>query len=82
MIERTLNGYFVMWNAILMGLAEGMDTFDLGGIDEDSNPDVTRFKRRSGGEEILAPGPFQAQPKGPAAHLILGGEEFRKWVRG
>ncbi|KNX39865.1 FemAB family protein [Roseovarius tolerans] len=79
---RRLNaGYFVIWNAILIGLAEGMETFDLGGIDEESNPDVTRFKRRTGGEEILAPGPFQAQPAGPVPHLVLRAEAFRKWMR-
>lgn len=79
---RRLNaGYFVMWKAILIGLAEGMEIFDLGGIDEESNPDVTRFKRRTGGTEILAPGPFQTQPAGPVPHLILMAEALRKRVR-
>jgi len=79
---RRLNaGYFVMWNAILIGLAEGMDSFDLGGINEERNPDVTRFKRRTGGAEMLAPGPFQVQPAGPVPRLILMAEVLRKWSR-
>lgn len=78
---RRLNaGYFVMWNAILIGLTEGMDTFDLGGINEEINPDVTRFKRRTGGKEILAPGPFQARLTGPASRLILMAESLKKWL--
>ena len=79
---RRLNaGYFVMWNAILVGLAEGMETFDLGGIDEESNPDVARFKRRTGGAEIVAPGPFQTQSAGPVPHLILMAEALRNRVK-
>jgi len=80
---RRLNaGYFVMWNAILIGLAEGMDMFDLGGIDELGNPDVTRFKRRTGGAEESAAGPFQAVPPGPMPRLIMMAEALRKRLKG
>ena len=43
---------------------------DLGGIDPDANPDVTRFKRRTGGLELAAPGPFEARPARMLSGLI------------
>lgn len=79
---RRLNaGYFVMWHAILIGCSEGAATLDLGGVDEESNPDVARFKRRTGGVEVSAGGPFQAMPDGPIPRLILAAEGIRKRMR-
>lgn len=78
---RRLNaGYALMWQAILMGQAQGLSFFDLGGIDEETNPDVTRYKRRTGGREITAAGPFEARPSGPLPVLILAAETVRKRI--
>lgn len=63
-------GYFLMWHAILRGRAAGVRRLDLGGIDEEANPTVTRFKLRTGGQDITAPGPWEARPPGAATLLI------------
>lgn len=72
---RTLNaGHFLMWQSMLWARSRGLRWFDLGGIDEAANPSVARFKLRTGGTEIVAPGPYEALPKGVSAKLILGAE--------
>ncbi|PWE32894.1 hypothetical protein DDZ14_07315 [Maritimibacter sp. 55A14] len=68
---RKLNaGHFLMWQAMLHARARGMHCLDLGGIDAEANPTVTRFKRRTGGAEVTAPGPYEARPTGPGAALV------------
>lgn len=69
---RQLNaGYFLMWEAILACKRKGVRWLDLGGIDPTSNPEVTRFKLRTGGTDVVAPGPFEYRPRGLSAGLIL-----------
>ncbi len=68
---RKLNaGHYLMWHAMLHCREHGIRCFDLGGIDQDVNPSVTRFKLRTGGTDTTAAGPFEAWPKGPMASLI------------
>ncbi len=68
---RRLNaGHYLMWQAMLYCRDRGSTCFDLGGIDQDANPSVTRFKLRTGGTETTAAGPYEAWPNGPAAGLI------------
>lgn len=68
---RRLNaGHYLMWHAMLHCQEHGIRCFDLGGIDQDANPSVTRFKLRTGGTDTTAAGPFEAWPKGPMASLI------------
>ncbi|WP_209509858.1 MULTISPECIES: GNAT family N-acetyltransferase [unclassified Ruegeria] len=72
---RRLNaGHYLMWQAILHCKAHGLRWFDLGGIDVDSNPSVTRFKLRTGGSEVIAPGPYEFQPSGLTTSLIRTAE--------
>lgn len=68
---RRLNaGHYLMWQSILRCRALGMETFDLGGIDPDANPSVTRFKQRTGGAETAAAGPYEFRPNGFYPALI------------
>ncbi|MWD29583.1 peptidoglycan bridge formation glycyltransferase FemA/FemB family protein [Aquicoccus sp. SCR17] len=74
---RSVNaGYFLIWNGILESRSKGSSWFDLGGIDEANNPDVTRFKRRTGGQEVSAPGPFESRPSGLGQRAIRFSEEL------
>lgn len=72
---RRLNaGHYLMWQAILHSRKQGMKCFDLGGIDPETNPSVTRFKLRTGGAEIAAPGPYEFRPAGLSSALIGAAE--------
>lgn len=72
---RRLNaGHYLMWQAILHCKAQGLRWFDLGGIDADTNPSVTRFKLRTGGAEVTAPGPYELRPAGLTTSLIRTAE--------
>jgi len=63
-------GYFLTWEAYRLAAARGSLCYDLGGIDAGANPSVTEFKRRAGGAEVRAAGPYEAQPAGPGGALI------------
>jgi lipid II:glycine glycyltransferase (peptidoglycan interpeptide bridge formation enzyme) len=52
-------GYRLMWSTMLAFRARGARWYDLGGIDRATNPAGHQFKTRTGGSEILAPGPFE-----------------------
>ena len=68
---RRLNaGHYLMWQSILRCRALGVKTLDLGGIDPDANPSVTRFKQRTGGAGTAAAGPFEFRPAGFTSALI------------
>lgn len=80
---RRLNaGYFLMWHAMLRSQAAGMRRLDLGGIDEENNPTVTRFKRRTGGQDITAPGPWESRPPGLPARVIDLAEALHRKLKG
>lgn len=68
-------GYHLMWQSIMRAKEHGCSFFDLGGIDMDANPGVTHFKKRVGGLEVTAPGPFVALPGsafGPMLDTLVG----------
>ncbi len=76
---RKLNaGHLLMWHAILWAAEQGCDWFDLGGISTKDNPDVARFKLRTGGEEIAALGPYEARAQGLIPSSILVAEQIHK----
>lgn len=79
---RKLNaGYFLTWQGYLMAKAWGAHVYDLGGIDPEDNPTVTRFKRRAGGTEVSAL-PWQAHPTGLAGQAVLKLEALRARLKG
>lgn len=69
-------GYFLTWAGIALARKRGHDCYDLGGIDNQANPDVARFKDRMNGRAIYAE-PFEARPSGPIAPLIGALESLR-----
>jgi hypothetical protein len=73
-------GYFLTWEGYRLARAMGAKTYDLGGIDPDANPTVTRFKQRAGGQEA-AQIPWEARPAGPVPHVILMAETLRKRLK-
>ncbi|UWQ16058.1 GNAT family N-acetyltransferase (plasmid) [Aliiroseovarius sp. M344] len=80
---RQLNaGYFLMWQAVLACKRKGVRWLDLGGIDPTSNPEVTRFKLRTGGVDVVAPGPFEYRPGGLSTGLILLAEHAYSKLKG
>ena len=82
-IGRKLNaGHLLMWQAILHAAKQGCEWLDLGGISETDNPSVARFKRRTGGDEVTASGPYEARAEGMASASILMAEQLVKWYRG
>ncbi len=72
---RRLNaGHYLMWQAILRCRELDLKCFDLGGIDPDTNPSVTRFKQRTGGTDITAAGPYEFRPASLASTLVGAAE--------
>jgi lipid II:glycine glycyltransferase (peptidoglycan interpeptide bridge formation enzyme) len=55
-------GYLLNWQSLMLAMEQGLSWYDLGGIDPDANPGVYRFKKRMGGEEFSALGPYEAYP--------------------
>jgi lipid II:glycine glycyltransferase (peptidoglycan interpeptide bridge formation enzyme) len=72
--------YLLQWDAMLAAKERGMHWYDLGGIDPEANPGVYHFKQGMGGEERVAPGPFEAAPRGVAGAAALGAERLYRAV--
>ena len=56
--------YLAWWNAITLSNRLGMKMYDVGGIDFEKNPTVSRFKAGIGANEILYIGAFEACTNG------------------
>ncbi len=80
--RRTRAGYLLTWEALRAARDRGARWYDLGGIDPEGNPGVTRFKRRMGGADVIAPGPFEARPPGPLPRVVEGLEALRTRMKG
>lgn len=50
---------FLLWNAVIEMKRMGLSWFDLGGIDDDETPHISRFKRGMGGKEYCLVGEMQ-----------------------
>jgi len=74
-------GYFLTWAAICHAAALGQTWYDMGGIDAETNPEVTRFKERMNGVALFAE-PCEARPSGVRGRLVLGAEALRARLRG
>lgn len=79
---RRLNaGHYMMWQAMLFCRDRGLKWFDLGGIDQDANPSVTRFKLRTGGVDTMAAGPFETRQSGLGTGLINLAETLHRKLK-
>jgi hypothetical protein len=69
-------GYFLQWEGMKLARERGSDWYDMGGIDAETNPEVTRFKERMGGQPIFAEA-FEARPAGVFPIMVGGLESLR-----
>lgn len=56
--RRLMAPYFLHWQTIYYLKKLGFKSYDLGGIDEQRWPGLTRFKKGFGGQEVVYPGGF------------------------
>jgi len=60
--------YALQWAVLKEAKLLGFTWYDLGGINPDANPGVTRFKRGMAGVEVEAAGQFDFSPAGGGGH--------------
>lgn len=78
--------YLLQWHTLQEARARSCRAYDLGGIDPEENPGVYTFKKRMGGVDLTAAGPFETAPGGPGGQITLGAERLyrlaqRLWRR-
>ncbi len=76
-----LASYLLQWVAINYCKASGNSFYDLGGIDQQHNPDVYRFKRRLNGRQVSEVGPYELAPGLLRKHAIQLAERARTALR-
>ena len=75
--SRTLHAHnFLDWRSILYYQELGYRWFDLGGIDPENLPGITKFKRGTGGQEYTLSGAFEARPSGAGTGRISGEDDL------
>lgn len=57
-------GYWMNWQAMKLAHSRGYKWYDMGGIDPESNPGGYRFKKRMGGQDLTAAGPYELRHEG------------------
>jgi len=62
--------YLLQWAAIEHAKSTGNLFYDLGGIDQETNPDVYRFKKRLNGRRVLEIGPYEIAPSQLTKHAL------------
>jgi Acetyltransferase (GNAT) domain len=72
--RRTNAAYLLQWNVIEAAARQGCRWYDLGGVDQEGNPGVYRFKQRMGGTELCAPGPYELAPGRMRAAAVRAAE--------
>lgn len=72
---QTKASYLLQWNTIVTARERGCLWYDLGGVDPEGNPGVYHFKKGVGGDELTAPGPFEAVPGTVRRIATLSGEK-------
>jgi len=75
-------GYALMWQSLENARARNIPVFDLGGVDQDKNPEGYRFKTRTGGVVRSAFSPLEARPSGLAGKITIGLEKAYRLARG
>lgn len=74
-------GYLLTWEGVRLSQQRGLDWYDMGGLDFDTNPDLAKFKGRMNGVNIDAAGPYEARAGGAVSSLITGLEALRAKLR-
>jgi lipid II:glycine glycyltransferase (peptidoglycan interpeptide bridge formation enzyme) len=66
--------YLLQWAAICYAKSRNQIWYDLGGVDEVENPDVYRFKKRMGGQEVEFCSGYELAPSWVAQAAMKFGE--------
>lgn len=76
--------YLAWWKAITLSNRLGMKEYDVGGIDFEDNPTVSRFKAGMGGDDRFHIGTFEAYSNAAVRNIWLTAEKiyrtFKKWL--
>lgn len=75
------SSYLIWYRGAISALNAGMEWYDLGGIDPDSNPNVYQFKSRMGGEEALHIGMFEACSSGIVKNVWRVAEKVHRLLK-
>jgi lipid II:glycine glycyltransferase (peptidoglycan interpeptide bridge formation enzyme) len=73
--------YLLQWTAIEYAKSTGNLSYDLGGIDQETNPDVYRFKKRLNGRRVVEIGPYELAPSQLTRHALHFLEEAYGLIR-
>lgn len=73
--------YLLQWNTVRLAHERGLRWYDLGGIDPEGNPGVYHFKKGLGGDDWVAPGPFECRPRGLRGRVVLSSERLYRHLR-
>ncbi|QPF86545.1 peptidoglycan bridge formation glycyltransferase FemA/FemB family protein [Bradyrhizobium genosp. L] len=73
--------YLLQWNAIVHAKSVGNLHYDLGGVDQERNPDVYRFKQRMSGRIVTEVGPYELAPSFLRKQIISLAERARNVVK-
>jgi len=82
-VGRDLRASFLLqWAAIEYARILGMRHYDLGGVDEQANPSVYRFKKRMGGTFYDGTAMFEARARWPKGQIVDIAETVYRKLRG
>jgi hypothetical protein len=73
--------FLLQWATIEHAKAQGLQWYDLGGIDPEDNPGVYRFKSRMGGVDVTVPGPYDFTPSRSRGLVVRAGESTARLLR-
>lgn len=74
--------FLLQWAAIEFAKQRAMAWYDLGGADEQANPNVFRFKQRMGGQHYVGPPMIEARARWPRGAIVNLAEKVYARVRG
>lgn len=74
--------YKIQWDGLRYAQEKGFRWYDLGGINPENNPGVYSFKKGMGGEDVMAPGPFEYCPDNFRKIIVSGCEKGYKILQG
>lgn len=82
-IGRDMRASFLLqWSVIDYAIENGLNYYDLGGVDELENPSVFRFKKRMGGQYYKGPPVIEARAPWPKGQIVDMAERVYKRVKG
>lgn len=78
---RNYGAYAVTWKSIEIAREAGLRSYDVGGIDPEANPGGYDFKRGLRGDDVCAPGPYEAAASGIGGTFVSQAERIARRLR-